>query len=93
MEMKNKLYKHHKSRFHFLVKDLSIGTASVFGFLAIVSLPTYISINNQLKMAALASEVNDAENVASEVDKNSKIEEFDSLTSPIEFISLPEKIG
>lgn len=45
MLMKNKLQKHHKSKMSVISKKLMIGTASVFGAIAIISLPTYISIN------------------------------------------------
>ena len=55
MVMKNKLYKHHKSKNHMLVKNFSIVCASVLGIFGIIALPTYISINSQPQIQSKAA--------------------------------------
>ena len=57
MEMKNKLFHHHKSKFSIVIRNFSLSVAGVFLFVAALSVPTYISIHNEQKMEMKASEV------------------------------------
>lgn len=61
MMMKNKLYKHHKGKMHFIFRNLSIAIFSVIGTFMVISLPTYISItaNNKTKLEATSEKVDD----------------------------------
>ena len=57
MEMKNKLFHHHKSKFSIVIRNFSLSVAGVFLFVAALSVPTYISIHNEQKMEMKATEV------------------------------------
>lgn len=77
MEMKNKLYKHHKTRMHFFLHDLLIVTGSACAFFGIIALPTYISVNNSIESKVQASEQNETTN-------NDDSEELLSIEESIE---------
>lgn len=48
MVRKNKLYKHHKSKAYFVIRNFSFSFLAIIGLGAIVTVPTYIaSITNQ----------------------------------------------
>lgn len=57
MEMKNKLFHHHKSKFSIVMRNFSLSVVGVFAFVAAISVPTYISIHNEQKMEMKATEV------------------------------------
>lgn len=54
MTMKNKLFKHHKSKFGICVKKASVAIGCFCGALGMVALPTYISITNANEAPSLA---------------------------------------
>ena len=58
MEMKNKLFRHHKSKFSLVVRNLSFAFIGIFTVLGGIAIPTYISISNHLNIAAQAVEDN-----------------------------------
>lgn len=64
MQVKNKLYKHHKSKFVLVMRNFSIVFSSVVALLAIVAIPTYISERNiseaEAKVEENSSEVENA---------------------------------
>lgn len=43
MQVKNKLYKHHKSKFVLVMRNFSIAISGLLALGAIVAIPTYIS--------------------------------------------------
>ena len=45
MVMKNKLNKHHKSKFYFIARNFAIAFSSCLALTLVVTLPTYISIS------------------------------------------------
>lgn len=51
MVMKNKLRKHNKSKSSLIMRQISIATLSISSVIAIVAIPTYINIRNQMKLA------------------------------------------
>ena len=53
MFVKNKLYKHHKSKAAMLTRNFSIAVSSLFALVAIVAIPTYISSNNVAETKAV----------------------------------------
>jgi cytoskeletal protein RodZ len=52
MQVKNKLYKHHKSKFVLVVRNLSITVTGLVALFAVVAIPTYISEKNISKAEA-----------------------------------------
>ena len=46
MTLKNKLYKHHKSKLVLIMRNLSISITGFFAIGAIVAIPTYITSNS-----------------------------------------------
>ena len=59
MEMKNKLFHHHKSKFSIVVRNFSLSCLAIFGLIGIATVPTYISIHQSEKAEMKASEVSD----------------------------------
>ena len=57
MEMKNKLFHHHKSKASIVMRDFSIVVASVSVFVLALTIPTYLSIHSTDKSQMQASEV------------------------------------
>ncbi|MCQ2802833.1 MAG: hypothetical protein MJ225_04115 [Bacilli bacterium] len=55
MEMKNKLFKHHRSKLAVVTRKISIAALSVAGVFAVVALPTYFSISSSNKIEAQAT--------------------------------------
>ena len=45
MTRKNKLYKHHKSKSYFYIKDFSFAIAALIGIGTAIAVPTYIAAN------------------------------------------------
>ena len=56
MEMKNKLYRHHKSKFSLVLRNFSFAFMGAFLVLGGITIPTYISISSHLNIAAQAVE-------------------------------------
>ena len=75
MEMKNKLFHHHKSKFSIVMRNFSLSVTGVFLFVAALSVPTYISIHNEQKMEMKASEVEE-----DDLQEETPIEEEDLKT-------------
>ena len=75
MEMKNKLFHHHKSKFSIVMRNFSLSVAGVFAFVAILTVPTYISIHNEQNMEMKASEVEE-----DDLQEETPIEEEDLKT-------------
>ena len=69
---KNKLYKHHKSKFVLAVRNFSLGLASFVAIVAIAAIPTYLSTNN-------VSEANAVDEV--EIKQSVTEEEVDLLSA------------
>ncbi len=46
MQIKNKLYKHHRSKFVLVMRNFSIVFSSLVALVAIVAIPTYITERN-----------------------------------------------
>ena len=62
MEMKNKLYHHHKSKFSFVIRNFSIGFFGFAFLLSAVTIPTYFSVREQTRYEIQAvSETNEEE--------------------------------
>ena len=59
MEMKNKLFHHHKSKFSIVVRNFSLSCLAIFAVVGALTVPTYISIHQQQKSEMKASEVVD----------------------------------
>lgn len=56
MEMKNKLIKHHKTSMHFYLHDFALVLAFTVGLIALISVPTYITLVVTFKNQAQAAE-------------------------------------
>ena len=78
MEMKNKLYCHHKSKAGMLTKQFSVALFGLSVAFGVVAVPTYISSLENNKVATLASE-GEKENDANENDENSVTETEENL--------------
>lgn len=52
MATKNKLYKHHKNKAVLVIRNFSIAAASLFGFIALAAIPTYINSGVDSKIQA-----------------------------------------
>ena len=75
MQVKNKLYKHHKSKFVLVMRNFSIAFSSLVALLAIVAIPTYITEKNISEAEA------QKENNSSEVVDQQTEEEIPELES------------
>ena len=56
VEFKNKLYRHHKSKFSFVVRNFSLTFIGIFTVLGGIAIPTYISVSNTLQIQTQAVE-------------------------------------
>ena len=52
MAMKNKLYKHHKSKAGLFARNLSIAISSFIALVALAAIPTYFSANSNTEVKA-----------------------------------------
>lgn len=52
MTVKNKLYKHHKSKFVLVARNLSIALSSFVAIVALAAIPTYFSSNSDTEVQA-----------------------------------------
>ena len=75
MTRKNKLYKHHKSKSYFYIKDFSFAIAALIGIGTAIAVPTYIVQTTKNK-----STINLAEEKSSEIE-NENSEEIVSYES------------
>ena len=79
MEMKNKLFRHHKSKFGLIARNFSMVFIGVFTLLSAVTIPTYLSVRGDLRIQMQASEeVRADENENNEDPVKSVEEETDS---------------
>lgn len=77
MVVKNKLYKHHKSKIGLIVRNLSIAISSFIAIVALAAIPTYISSSSNTEVKA--------NNSADEVSEKSDVEvEEEALASYLE---------
>lgn len=76
MEMKNKLFHHHKSKFSIVVRNFSLSCLAIFGVVGALSIPTYISIHQSEKTEMKASEVEN-ENPVDEVEEENPLETYE----------------
>lgn len=56
VEFKNKLFRHHKSKFTLALRNFSLTCMGVLIVLGGIAIPTYISISSNLNVATEASE-------------------------------------
>ena len=56
VEFKNKLFRHHKSKFTLILRNFSLTCMGVLIVLGGIAIPTYISISSNLNVATEASE-------------------------------------
>lgn len=56
MEIKNKLYCHHKSKISFIFRNFSLAFVGIFVLFSAVTIPTYFSIRGEEKVPTQASE-------------------------------------
>ena len=61
MEMKNKLYCHHKSKFALKMRNFAFVSLAIFLFASAITIPTYLSISQNGNVPTLASEKEDHE--------------------------------
>lgn len=59
MVMKNKLYKHHKTKASFVVRHLGFTFMGLSLLVAVVALPTYLSIHQNEKVPTMAESEDD----------------------------------
>ena len=52
MTVKNKLYKHHKSKVALVARNLSIALSSFVALVALAAIPTYFSSNSDTEVQA-----------------------------------------
>ena len=76
MEMKNKLFHHHKSKFSIVVRNFSLSCLAIFGTIGAITVPTYISIHQSVKSEMKASEV-ETENPTDETVEEEPIDTYE----------------
>ena len=54
MMMKNKLYKHHKSKSFFMIRNFSFAVVALLGVGLTIAIPTYISSIKEQQISAKA---------------------------------------
>ncbi len=69
--VKNKLYKHHKSKAALLMRNFTIGFSSLLMILGLAAIPTYISASNVSE--AKANETLKEEDDSGEKEKESEL--------------------
>ena len=80
MKMRNKLYRHHKSKLFLVARNLAFTSLGIFIFTLAVSIPTYISINKGERVPTLASEEAVAEKTqvkSSDTTENNQLRSFE----------------
>ena len=79
MEMKNKLFRHHKSKFALMLRNFSLTFMGLFLVVAAFTVPTYLSVVGSAEYQMQASEANDEENLDNEDSESELQEELLSL--------------
>ena len=64
MVVKNKLYKHHRSKIVLAMRNLSVSLLALGGVVAIVTIPTYIRFKNVESAEAQKVETVEEENTS-----------------------------
>lgn len=57
MQMKNKLQMHHKNKYAFIMRNFAIALGSILGIGMVISIPTYISLQQVSENPVVATEV------------------------------------
>ncbi len=70
MEMKNKLYKHHKSKAQMFLRSFAVVSSFFLGVVALLAVPTYINIVNLNKTQKVEAEINYAKESEVEVEED-----------------------
>jgi len=73
MEMKDKLVKVHRTGYYYKFKQIGIMISCAFALIAIVGVPTYITLSAHEKES-----ISKAENIE-EKDDNQKLDSFENL--------------
>ena len=77
MTRKNKLYKHHKSKSYFYIKDFSFAILGLVAIGTAITVPTYIASHKTEEISIKAESNNANENENSEaVEENNQEEEL-----------------
>ena len=76
MNMKNKLYCHHKSKLALRMRNIGVASLAIFLFASAITIPTYLSISKSGNVPTLASE-GEKEN---ETPQNEEVDEEKLLT-------------
>ena len=81
VEFKNKLYRHHKSKFSFVVRNFSLTFIGIFTVLGGIVIPTYISTLDTTNVVMKAEENDEVENSENTVEESHENEEEEVLMS------------
>ena len=81
MEMKNKLYKHHKRKVTFFLRNFSFAFFGLIAVIGSIAIPTYINVKtNENMMASAASEKSEKQSENEEVNQEEEeLLEFNEL--------------
>ena len=77
MMMKNKLYKHHKSKSFFMIRNFSFAVVALLGVGLTIAIPTYIASINEQQTSTKAKAENDS---------NDKVEEKEETSSLLSYL-------
>ena len=80
MTKKNKLYKHHKAKGYFYLKDFSFAIIALLGMGAAVTIPTYIASHKTEEVSIKADSENNQTN-----ENNDSIEEQEEDEELLEY--------
>ena len=75
MEMKNKLYRHHKSKASIVLRNFSLSFLGIFLAFSAITIPTYFSVRGDNRQQMQASEVEVVENPGEEENNNTENED------------------
>ena len=75
MTRKNKLYKHHKPKSYFYLKNFSFALIALVGLGVMVSVPTYIATHRAPEVTIKAESNESKENANSDTEEVEKEEE------------------
>ena len=70
MTQRNKLYKHHKSKAFFVIRNFSFVLFGFASLAAVVAVPTYISTIQEKQIEAKATSENDKKEVDSDLEES-----------------------
>ena len=74
MEMRNKLYRHHKSKASFVLRHFSIGLFAFILGVSAITIPTYFSVREDERISLKASEEETEEKDKSAIEKSEEEE-------------------